>query len=209
MKVTTVVILFAVLIGVVNNKSWGSVDLGVYGKVYEINEPDWLKEVLKKAKLAEENGILEEKINEKKEAIKRYLKRPKGVDLEFAKENSHRLFDPTYTLERDIANEYGEVIYPAGYTFNPLNYMTWNKRLCLINGDREAEVEWAYKSCQNVVKDRIILTKGCFSCVQEKFDQKIYFDQYQMIIKKFNIKKTPSAISQFKKMILIKEFYVE
>ena len=45
------------------------------------------------------------------------------------------LVDMTYTLDRDIADEKGNVVYPKGYTFNPLDYITYPGTLVILDGN--------------------------------------------------------------------------
>lgn len=186
-----------------------SVDFGLVGDTYEIGEPDLLEVLLQKAQKAKEEGVFEKKMSKKKERIDAYLKRPGSAGLPFATEDAERLFDPTYTLKYDIPDGKGGILYPKGYSFNPLDYMTWNRRMCLINGDSQAEVKWALKRCDDTLIDRIILVDGCYSCLQKEFPRQIYFDQGQMLINHFGILKTPSIVSQRGRSLVIQEYALE
>jgi len=50
--------------------------------------------------------------------------------------------DMTYTVEEDITDETGRVIYPKGFRFNPLKYVTLPGGLLVIDGDDPNQVEW-------------------------------------------------------------------
>jgi conjugal transfer pilus assembly protein TraW len=62
---------------------------------------------------------------------------------------------PFYTLEMDVALPDGRVLYPKGFTFNPLTYVTLSQRLLIVHA---SELRWALKMAAPT--DWIILAGG-------------------------------------------------
>ena len=56
------------------------------------------------------------------------------------------LVDMTYTLERDIRDDKGNIVYPAGYAFNPLSYVSYPRTLVILNGKRPEQIRWFEES---------------------------------------------------------------
>jgi hypothetical protein len=56
------------------------------------------------------------------------------VSLEPAKQNRTFKVHMSYTLEFDIPDGKGGVLYPKGYSFNPLDYVTYPGVLVVIDG---------------------------------------------------------------------------
>lgn len=114
-------------------------DLGIAGNTYPITEPDALQEIQEKAKTINVNkhmnkAKLEKKAKEFKPADLSVLK-PASVDRSFT-------VDLTYTLDFDITDGKGAIVYPKGYTFNPLTYIKYNKTIVVIDGNSKKQLEW-------------------------------------------------------------------
>lgn len=62
---------------------------------------------------------------------------------------------PFYTLDTQIRLPGGEVLYPKGYTFNPLDYVTLPQRLIIV---RPRDLDWALKTAR--LTDFILLAAG-------------------------------------------------
>ena len=50
--------------------------------------------------------------------------------------------DLTHTLERDLVDARGTILYPAGFTFNPLRYVSLSGALVVIDGSDPEQVAW-------------------------------------------------------------------
>jgi len=62
--------------------------------------------------------------------------------LPSALEDSIRTVDMTYTTEFDVPDGRGNILYPKGYVFNPLEYVYLPNMLVFINGGKKDQVEW-------------------------------------------------------------------
>ena len=50
--------------------------------------------------------------------------------------------DLTHTLEQDLVDAQGTIFYPAGFTFNPLQYVSLSGTLVVIDGSDPEQVAW-------------------------------------------------------------------
>lgn len=186
-------------------------NLGVVGDVWVIQEQNLLS--LIEERLSEKfDGKSEDEI--RKEIEKRITKnilQPPAIELPRAKENSERIFDPSFTLEKDIADHKGKVFAKKGQIINPFDATPFNRTLIFINGDDEEQIKWfkSFKPETEIVKT--ILIKGNLKEVTEKLDIDLYFDQNQALIKRFSIKSVPTVIDEKKgkKLLRIREFAVQ
>ena len=62
---------------------------------------------------------------------------------------------PFYTLDMDVTLPGGRVLYPKGFTFNPLTYVTLPQRLVIVHA---SELGWALKTAAPT--DWILLAAG-------------------------------------------------
>lgn len=142
-----------------------------------------------------------------RENVKNY--RPKGLmPLEPALED--RIFYPdlTYTLDQDIRNANGDILYPKGFKFNPADYVKLSYAMIVINGDNKKEVEWFKKSgFSNQISYRLLLSQGSYYDLNQELKQEVFYLNPQ-IREKFKLQKTPSIIKQIDNKIQVSEICI-
>jgi conjugal transfer pilus assembly protein TraW len=79
----------------------------------------------------------------------------KGATLGTAREDRMRHVVPFYTLDTEIRLPNGKLLYPKGFTFNPLTYVSLPQRLVIVH---PRDLGWALKTA--ALTDWIILTGG-------------------------------------------------
>lgn len=79
----------------------------------------------------------------------------KGASLGVARENRTRSVVPFYTLDQEIRLPDGKLLYPKGFTFNPLSYVSLPQRLVIVH---PRDLAWALKTA--ALTDWILLTGG-------------------------------------------------
>jgi len=106
-------------------------DYGTEGEVFPIKETD-IRQVMLKHWKAE----MEKWRKETRKKIERYYDKDAG----FAYDTSYREYicTPQYTLPEAIRDKNGRVVYPKGYTFNPLEYMKIPFEICFVT-DKELD----------------------------------------------------------------------
>ena len=171
-------------------------DLGTFGAVYDIVEKDALKELEEKAKsvdfskAVDRNALVKRARNFTPEDVKEMkMIGPARKDRTF-------LVDMTYTLERDIKDDKGNIVYPAGYTFNPLNYVAYPRTLVILNGKRPEHIRWFEES--SYAKDAqvtLLLTDGSYSELSKSLKRPVFYASTKLI-EAFKIQAVPSVVRQ-------------
>ena len=188
-----IIILVLILLGSTGRLGYAKVtDLGSFGTVYEINEKDAITELEDLSK-----GFSIQDFFDKEAVRKKILDfRPETIDLPKATENREFLVDLTYTLEFDIPDENGNIIYPKGYVFNPLEYSTLSKTYVFINGEDPDQIEWFKKSdYMDSIRVILMVTKGAYAELTENLDRPVFYALSQ-IIEKFQLEHVPSVVRQ-------------
>lgn len=186
-------------------------NLGKVGDVWAIQEKSLLA-VIEDNLHAYFDGKSEEQI--KAEIIKRIesnVLRPNPTELPRAEQNSEREFDPSYTLERDLADHKGNVFAKKGTVVNPFSLYRFNQTLIFINADDEDQIKWAKTFKAETEERKMILIKGNIKDAEELLDEQIFFDQHGSLIKRFGIQRVPTVIDEYqgKKLLRIREFAVQ
>lgn len=132
------------------------------GRTWPIAEPDALGEIESKvATLPRDLG-------------KRYGPRAqwsalRAAPLGVADADRVRTVVPFHTLEFDITLPDGRVLYPKGYTFNPLSYVSLPQRLVVVHS---RDLDWALRVARP--SDFILLTAGDAIAQSERTRRAIY-----------------------------------
>lgn len=168
-------------------------DLGTVGKVYKIAEQDMMAEIEERASKVDWKAVLKrETENIKKKAGDANLKLPMAV-----KKRSFYL-DMTYSLDHDI-NTYDQqgkitgVLYPKGFKYNPLDYIKVKETYVILNGNRNAEVDWFKKKYALTPLVYPLITEGNALQVAEKIGRPVYVLQDNMK-KIFKLEHTVSIV---------------
>ena len=180
--------------------------VGRSGNVYRIAEPDALKELEDKAASTD----LKERI--KKEETTRRIEqyRPSNVvSLPPAKKDRTSLVDMTYTLEFDIPDGKGGVLYPKGFIFNPLDYIPFSRTIVVLNGAAENEVDWFTASEYYKRTDVLVLvTDGMWKDLMHRFKRNVFY-LTEPVRTRFRLSSTPSVIvKKDNKYMEVREIHV-
>ena len=178
-------------------------DLGVYGAVYPIVEPDMLSAIHKKLVSMQKSGQLAQA---RKDFISRsvsHILRPKPVsdvtDLGDAKPTKH-LFNPSIVLDKNITNATGNIIAKKGTRINPLTIKSFDEALLFIDGDNSKQIQLASVELKKLARKyrsiKIILVNGNINDTAKVLKHRIYFDQFGVLCHRFDIKHTPTLVTQ-------------
>lgn len=99
----------------------------VLGTTYEISERDAQAELMERVNKTDWHKVFSEQKNKQAE-----WSALKTAYLPLSQEDISRTYIPFYTSEMDVKTPDGKVLYPKGYTFNPLNYMTLPNRIWVL-----------------------------------------------------------------------------
>ena len=174
-------------------------DLGSFGRTYPIAEKDALTEIEERARQVDWNKVLDKK------KLENYQGPPDRESLPQAKRNRNFLVDMTYTTEIDVPDGKGEILYPKGYTFNPLDYVTYPKTIVVINGNDRGQVAWFKDSEYNQRLDvTLLITEGAFGTISKQIDRTVSYANNK-IISRFQLKAVPSIIRQKGRLMEVSE----
>lgn len=118
-------------------------ELGMTGKVYQIEEKDLIEEI--KERFNQKNWE-----NKKDEAIARFWKHTKLNGLPNATEDAIWYIDPTVRVTKDIRNAEGDLIALAGEVKNPLKQFPMQMTYFIINPNEPKQIVWLQKKLSNV-----------------------------------------------------------
>jgi conjugal transfer pilus assembly protein TraW len=173
------------------------VDHGVHGELFEIMEEDMIEVLMRRLGQLKESGKLAEFQKEFQEKAKKRLLEPKAVS-HMTPTTHERVFyaDPTLTIEGDIVlpeglNNAGHVLARKGDRVNPLHTLKPHKGLLFIDGDDEAQQQFAVEHAHQF---DICLVKGKPLALEEHLNLPIFFDQGGIITKRYGIAHVPAKM---------------
>ncbi len=180
-------------------------DLGTFGATYMISEPDSLAELREKAAKVDWKKVFDrEKLTRK---VRNF--RPKELKrLPAARRDRAFLSDLSYTLDVDIPDGKGGVLYPKGYTFNPLDYLRFRRTIVVIDGNNRRQVEWFRKS--NWFKDvnaMLLLTDGGYFELGKRLRRPVFYAN-SLIVDRLGLKAVPSVVRQNGRFMEVREYVV-
>jgi conjugal transfer pilus assembly protein TraW len=185
-------------------------DLGVIGQTYEIAEPSMLDTIYGKLKAAEDNGELAKIEEDMKQRFIAYANRPRGVSLPRSKAHKVRYFDPTVRFAQSIKDHEGNVLWPAGTSVNPLEYIALSRQWIFFNADDPDQAAWAKTYAKRYPGQvLLILTQGPVLKLMQAWGVRLYFDQGGKLAERLRIETLPSVISQDGKRLRIDEIVPE
>lgn len=184
-------------------------DLGVIGTVYPIKEKNLIEHIRDKLVQKEQSGELVQLHGKLKDQAVAYAKRPGGISIPRAGAYRALEINPTYTLDRDITDADGNVLFKAGTQVNPLDIRPLTKALCFVDGDDKEQLEWVRRHCTANTRNKIILVNGDIEVAGKYLQRRVYFDQQASLVAKFQIQALPAVIRQSGKVIYVEEFPVK
>ena len=177
------------------------------GPVHPIAEPDMLQEIDRVLRAKERSGELARLQKEAIERSKRSVENPPPVTgLSRVEHRRTFYWDPTIYAPKTVRDTDGNVIVAAGTPVNPLDYVTLSKHLLFFDGRDPRQVAKAValiKHYEGRVKP--ILVAGPVAELSRQWKQQVYFDQGGALVRKLNIVRVPSLVSQEGKKLRIDE----
>ncbi len=173
------------------------VDHGVHGELFTIEEEDMIEVLMRRLTLLKESGKLDVFQQEFQEKARKNVLEPKAVS-HITPTTHERVFyvDPTLIIEGDIVipeglNQAGHVLARTGDLLNPLHTLKPHKGLLFIDGDDEAQQQFAV---QHAHQFDIVLVKGKPLELENKLNLPIFFDQGGIITKRYGITHVPAKM---------------
>ena len=172
-------------------------NLGVHGRVYQIQENDLLSVLQSRAQADLDSGEWARRVKVWQDQAKQQANRPQGIDLPRATETTSHLYDPSIIVPKDIRDTNGLLIRAAGSEINPLRYISMTRHLVFIDGDDRVQVDWMIRLTEpEPDRYKIILTQGPVVDLMKALNRQLFFDQNQVYIEKLSIKSLPALVYQ-------------
>lgn len=181
-------------------------NLGVWGAVFPVVEQDIKEFIHERLNQMQQNGALERLKKDFIQNVKNHTLRPTPVaGLTVTEEPKTFYYDPTYVLDKDITDEKGKAIAKAGITINPLDTIKLHGVMFFLNADDKRQVKWALENAKKYDYVKYILVEGNIKDAGKALNDRIYFDQYGVMVQKLGIKHIPCIVKQVGKKLQIKE----
>lgn len=191
--------------------SWAyATDLGVIGPSYEISEPHLLKMIEQRLREKERTGELKRLEDEAKARGVEAVTNPTPVPGIRTTQAARTFYmDPSFTLDRNILDAQGRLLFPAGTRKNPLEIVSLSKHLLFFDARDGRQVSRAREllaTYQGRVKP--ILTGGSYLDLMKSWRIPVYYDQQGLLTRRFGIHQVPALVSQEGQRLRIDELEV-
>ncbi|MXZ13256.1 MAG: hypothetical protein F4Y78_04525 [Candidatus Dadabacteria bacterium] len=178
-------------------------DLGVHGKLYEIEEEDMLSYVRRKAGKIDMRALRESMERKLGESYAEHSS--VSLNVPSAEKERVRYVDPSVVVRNSLYDHTGKIISPAG-TVNPFDYVSLSKSILVL---REEQIEMALEEIgKRGGKPILILTDGDIRRTSSLAGQPVYRAN-PFMLKRLKIEKVPSLVTQDGQLLRIKEIVLK
>ncbi|HAT7809687.1 TPA: type-F conjugative transfer system protein TraW [Legionella pneumophila] len=201
MNIMCCCILLMISMGHVSAKSFG-----VVGEVFPIAEKSFLTLIEERLASLKESGELKSLNQRWVQTAAEHANRPMALDLPRTNRSTRHDYVPEMTLNQDITNEKGRILYSKGTHVNALQQMpSYTPCWLFFNADDEAQLNWAAHQKTQCTNPKLILTGGAVNTAEKKLNAVIYFDQAGKITTKLHIAHVPAKVTRYQNSLLIQE----
>ena len=162
----------------------------VVGNTYPLHEKNAIRELEERAKAVNWGEV--------SEPVRRKLKDYKPADyfpLPHTLKNKKYSVSLMHTVDFDVKDANGEVMYPKGFQFNPLDYVSLPYKMIFIDANEKSHIKWAKKYIKETDFIQLYVVNGSVFDLIKELDRKVYFAGHK-ITNKFNIGYVPSVVYQ-------------
>lgn len=173
-------------------------DLGTIGPTYGIAEPHLLEFIQQRLRDKERTGELQRLIDDARARGVAAVRQPAPVAGVRGTEAARTwTIDPTFTLDRNLVDAQGRLLFPAGTRKNPLEVVSLSKRLLFFDARDGRQVARARELIARYDgKVKPILTGGSYLELMKAWRVPVYYDQQGTLTRRFGIRQVPALVSQ-------------
>ena len=115
------------------------------------------------------------------------------------------MVDLTHTLEQDVQDANGQVLYPAGFTFNPLRYVSLSGALVVIDGSDPEQVAW-FQGSPYVKNHRalLLLSGGLAAPLRDELARPVAYLTEDIALR-LQVRAVPSVVIEQENQLVIRE----
>lgn len=181
----------------------GNSYLGIVGETYPIVEKDALLQIEEQAGRIDWSRVFNKE--EMMRQAKNFKPKKIGTDgkwvsalptLPAAEKPKRFSVDLTHTLDFNITDRSGAVLYPVDYTFRPLEYVRYPRTLVVIDGADPRQVAWFKASpLAHDLATTLLITGGSYQALSQELKRPVYYADERMT-RQFRLEALPSVIRQ-------------
>jgi conjugal transfer pilus assembly protein TraW len=189
--------LLVAAMSIVGGKA-GAVDLGTIGPTYEIGEPHLLAFIEQRLREKERSGELQRLAEAARARGIDTVRQPPPVEGLRTTERPRTFYvDPTFTLDRNITDPQGRLMFAAGTRKNPLEVVSLSRHLLFFDARDPRQVKHARElSGRYAGRVKPILTGGSYLDLMKAWRVPVYYDQSGTLTRRFGIRQVPALVSQ-------------
>lgn len=187
-----------------------AVDAGVIGPTYDIAEPHLLKYIEERLRQKEASGELRRLQEEARTRGIDAVRHPEPVaGLVTTRTKRTSYYDPTYTLDRNLQDAQGNLMFAAGTRANPLDIVSLSRRLLFFDARDPRQVTQARQLIAHYDgRVKPIITGGSYLDLMQSWKLPVYYDQLGLLTRRLGIRQVPALVSQEGKRLRIDELEV-
>lgn len=176
----------------------GAVDLGTIGPTYEIAEPHLLAFIEQRLREKERSGELQRLAEAARARGIDTVRQPPPVEGLRTTERPRTFYvDPSFTLDRNITDPQGRLMFAAGTRKNPLEVVSLSRHLLFFDARDPRQVKHARElSGRYAGRIKPILTGGSYLDLMKAWRVPVYYDQSGTLTRRFGIRQVPALVSQ-------------
>ena len=113
--------------------------------------------------------------------------------------------DLTHTLEQDLVDARRTILYPRGFTFNPLQYVSLSGALVVIDGSDPEQVAW-FKGSPYGANRRalLLLSGGLAAALRDELRRPVAY-LTEDIAQRLQLRAVPSVVVERDNQLMIRE----
>lgn len=176
----------------------GAIDLGTLGPTYEISEPHLLAFIEQRLREKERSGELQRLAEAARARGINTVRQPPPVEGVRTTERPRTFYvDPSFTLDRNITDPQGRLMFAAGTRKNPLEVVSLSRHLLFFDARDPRQVKHARElSGRYAGRIKPILTGGSYLDLMKVWRVPVYYDQAGTLTRRFGIRQVPALVSQ-------------
>ena len=126
-----------------------------------------------------------------------------------ATKDATTMVDLTHTLEQDVQDANGQVLYPAGFTFNPLRYVSLSGALVVIDGSDPEQVAWFKGSPSGSNRRALLLLSGGLAApLRDELRRPVAY-LTEDIARRLQLRAVPSVVMEQDQHLTVREVRID
>ena len=126
-----------------------------------------------------------------------------------ATKDATTMVDLTHTLEQDLIDAQGTILYPRGFTFNPLRYVSLTGALVVIDGSDPEQVAW-FKGSPYGTNRRalLLLSGGLATTLRDELRRPVAY-LTEDIAQRLQLRAVPSVVMEQDQHLTVREVRID